>query len=230
MRSFTVLGAIVALSLLVADRATAATQVLVNGSFEDTGAAVHDPAGFYTLGTMSGGDVALPGWSVTGTVDAITAGGFYRFPYEGENALDLAGLGPGTISQTFSTIAGTVYTLELYWARGLATPLDAVATLDGPVSAVFFANLLPGANADRHWQRYRTTFLGGGNSQTLTLRMETPGGSGLYFDAVSVSYIPDPGPPPPAPVPEPGVWTLLIAGFGLTGAALRRRRALPNLA
>ena len=27
-------------------------------------------------------------------------------------------------------------------------------------------------------------------------------------------------------VPEPGVWSLLIMGFGLTGAALRRRRAI----
>lgn len=29
-----------------------------------------------------------------------------------------------------------------------------------------------------------------------------------------------------APVPEPGTWALLIGGFGLTGAALRRRRTL----
>lgn len=28
---------------------------------------------------------------------------------------------------------------------------------------------------------------------------------------------------PPAPVPEPAAWTLMIAGFGLAGAALRRR-------
>jgi hypothetical protein len=30
--------------------------------------------------------------------------------------------------------------------------------------------------------------------------------------------------PPPA-IPEPASWAMLIAGFGLTGAALRRRRA-----
>lgn len=29
----------------------------------------------------------------------------------------------------------------------------------------------------------------------------------------------------PGPVPEPASWALLIAGFGLTGAAMRRRRA-----
>jgi hypothetical protein len=30
---------------------------------------------------------------------------------------------------------------------------------------------------------------------------------------------------PAAGVPEPATWTLLIAGLGMTGAALRRRRA-----
>ena len=31
---------------------------------------------------------------------------------------------------------------------------------------------------------------------------------------------------PPTAVPEPGTWALLIGGFGLTGAALRRRRGV----
>lgn len=35
------------------------------------------------------------------------------------------------------------------------------------------------------------------------------------FDNVAVSA-----------VPEPGVWTLMIAGFGMLGAALRRRRSV----
>ena len=34
---------------------------------------------------------------------------------------------------------------------------------------------------------------------------------------------------PPGSVPEPAAWTLMIAGFGLTGAALRRRRFSPAL-
>ena len=31
---------------------------------------------------------------------------------------------------------------------------------------------------------------------------------------------------PAAAVPEPGTWAMLIAGFGLVGATIRRRRAL----
>lgn len=34
---------------------------------------------------------------------------------------------------------------------------------------------------------------------------------------------PPPPPPPPIGVPEPATWALMIGGFGLTGAALRRR-------
>ena len=29
-------------------------------------------------------------------------------------------------------------------------------------------------------------------------------------------------------VPEPAGWAMLIAGFGFTGAAMRRRRAMPS--
>lgn len=39
---------------------------------------------------------------------------------------------------------------------------------------------------------------------------------------------PPPGPPvgpPPGPIPEPASWLLMIAGFGIAGAGLRRRRA-----
>jgi hypothetical protein len=32
-----------------------------------------------------------------------------------------------------------------------------------------------------------------------------------------------PGPPPVAPIPEPGTWALMILGFGLLGARLRRQ-------
>ncbi len=39
-----------------------------------------------------------------------------------------------------------------------------------------------------------------------------------------------PPPPPPPPVPEPATWALLISGFGLVGAAARRRNMPTALA
>ena len=42
----------------------------------------------------------------------------------------------------------------------------------------------------------------------------------------SLSVSPNIGPLPPAGVPEPAAWALLTAGFGLSGAAVRRQRRL----
>jgi PEP-CTERM motif len=50
-----------------------------------------------------------------------------------------------------------------------------------------------------------------------------------YFGIDGISFNVAPAPPPPVGgVPEPASWALLIAGFGLTGAAVRRRRAAPD--
>jgi hypothetical protein len=50
----------------------------------------------------------------------------------------------------------------------------------------------------------------------LTLAVSQQDGNGI----ASIQY----DPLIPVPVPEPGSWAMLVAGFGLTGAALRRRR------
>ena len=48
---------------------------------------------------------------------------------------------------------------------------------------------------------------------------ETPGG-----ETPEPPIAPPPPPPVTVPVPEPEAWLLLIAGFGLIGSAMRRRR------
>lgn len=50
-------------------------------------------------------------------------------------------------------------------------------------------------------------------------------GATLY-GSVAAAPPPPPPPPPVAPVPEPSSWALLIAGFGLSGALLRRQTRL----
>ena len=54
----------------------------------------------------------------------------------------------------------------------------------------------------------------------------TVDGGWLAFDDITYSVDPTGGVGiPGGPVPEPAAWALMIAGFGLTGAAMRRRRA-----
>lgn len=64
------------------------------------------------------------------------------------------------------------------------------------------------------WTKYTLNFTGTARSIVL-------GGSGSYFDNVTFGAG---GGPATGSVPEPASWAMLIAGFGLTGAAMRRRR------
>lgn len=58
-------------------------------------------------------------------------------------------------------------------------------------------------------------------THTLALQVVRPFGPGVglrsqYFDNISVNGV--------AAVPEPGVWAMMIVGFGLVGGAMRRRQ------
>ena len=58
-----------------------------------------------------------------------------------------------------------------------------------------------------------------GSSLTLQFFQNTvPGNGWVFVSEVSFNGVPNNA------VPEPASWAMLIAGFGLTGAAMRRRR------
>jgi PEP-CTERM motif len=61
-----------------------------------------------------------------------------------------------------------------------------------------------------------------GGAASLTLSFTQNGENGAISGGFTLST--PPSPPPPS-VPEPASWAMLIAGFGLTGAAMRRRRS-----
>lgn len=72
------------------------------------------------------------------------------------------------------------------------------------------------------WQTGSFSFAGDGAPTTISLAATNGGNGGVFFDKISVTA----DSIHTTPVPEPAMWTLMIGGLGLTGAMLRRRRAL----
>jgi hypothetical protein len=130
----------------------------------------------------------------------------------------------GYVSTAFANSFATLSTpniksISLYWGS-----IDTYNHLDvlGAGGAVLFTvegSLLPPANGDQGAAiTNRRVFIKAGLGETITgLKFRTDGVA-FEFDNIATA------------VPEPQQWALLIAGFGLVGAAARRRRGITSVA
>ncbi len=89
-----------------------------------------------------------------------------------------------------------------------------VATGAGGLGTLY-ENSVPGVSDTRAFQ-----LTGAQNSFTIQM-LQSPGGSGGISFAVAL---------PEAAVPEPATWAMMIAGFGLVGGMMRRRKVALNFA
>jgi choice-of-anchor C domain-containing protein len=209
----------VAASLVLAPCAAGAAELLTNGSFEDFGAATPDP-GWMGYTYYNGGGVALPGWNVvSGSVDVIWTGSPWGPAYDGTNSLDINGWNAGTISQSFATDIGKLYTVSFAYSRnpaGAPNPATADVSVGSNIFHVSAANDGSfGSQYNMAWKTGSFSFVGAGQD-TIRLAATVEGNGGVFFDKVSVS----------GAVPEPASWALMIGGFGVAGAMLRRRPSL----
>lgn len=155
------------------------------------------------------------GWSITsGTVDVVGgSGGFGALCASGGMVcIDLDGStnDAGVLSRSFAAIAGTTYTATYDLAgnqRGAAA--DGLLVNFGTASQ----NLILASGAA--WETYSLSFTAT-TSANYILSFANAGGDniGIVLDNVSVSA-----------VPEPETYAMMLAGLGLMGAVVRRRKA-----
>lgn len=127
---------------------------------------------------------------------------------EGAFAAQIAGyqFGPDTLSQLISTSAGQSYNLSFWYFQVPAQPNGIAVTWNG-------ANVYAATNeAIGGYQHVLASVVGTGSDSLVFTAYNNP--AYTYLDNVSVS----------AGVPEPSTWALSLLGFGLAGAAVRRRR------
>jgi uncharacterized protein (TIGR03437 family) len=156
------------------------SNLLTNGGFELPG-----NNGSYV--TLSAGSSGLTGWSITsGDVDYV---GTFWTPSEGRSSLDMDGFSAGTIAQTFSTIAGTTYTVAFDLA-GNAAGGPAIKTIRSSAagqSRDFTFDTTGRSNTNMGWTRQSWSFTANSSSTTLSFQSLTAGSAGPALDNVVVT-------------------------------------------
>lgn len=204
------------LALLTSASLATSAQALtiVNGSFE-TGT-VNPGGGFATV--AAGPSLTnIAGWTVGGhSVDLI--GGFWQ-AQDGLRSIDLAGSGIGSLSQALATVVGQAYRVDFWVSRnpdGGITPRTGFVDVGGASTLITYSNGTSSRPNNMLWEARSYDFTA--TSSLTNLRFSAdPATSATFFglalDNVSITA-----------VPEPASWALMIAGFGLVGSAMRRRR------
>jgi hypothetical protein len=198
----------------------AGPNLIMDYSFESAGVGKGGVADF--TGTQ------LPGWTAT-TGEIEVRNDLVGTAEDGVDFVELDSTANSSMSTTFDSVAGQLYTLSFYYS---GRPVNATYNGGFPGGVVpssseglafnvgsFSGSLFAPTNttSDNVWQQYTTTFLGTGGVMTLSFAATgTSDSYGASLDNVSVTTT----------VPEPMPLTMM--GVGLLGLMGLRKRLRGN--
>ncbi len=203
-----VLAATAAAALLTASAANAVT--FVNGSFED---GLADIGLFTTIPTDD--TTSITGWRVLS--DGVDYIGSLWEASDGSRSLDLSALSSGGVSQQITGFeVGKRYRIT-FDLSGNPDGGEGIRTLVMSATggeAVLYEYVVGPENSAGNmlYQTLTYDFVASNTMQGVQFRSLENSSFGVVLDNVSISLI-----------PEPATWGLMVVGFAMTGALVRRR-------
>lgn len=194
--------------------------LLINGNFESSSSPTSTPTG----------------WTNVGHSDGVIAYSNFGTPaYDGSYYYDFGGYGDANgpagdgIQQTVATAVGTLYTLTFGLSAEDYQGTSVLAVLFNGVQAANYSQTSTGLQFQKPFTTLSLNFLATSGSTTITFLegVGSNGGNGSndpLIDGVSFDVAAS------GAVPEPATWALMIGGFGLVGAGMRRRTAAMSFA
>ena len=199
-----------------------AAELITNGGFEALGTA-SAPGSFGSYAYPEG---TVAGWTFygAGLINGTTATPWFgSAPPQGFDGAQYGFVqGMGWLVQSIT--ADATGALSLSWLEGSRPDIFGGSYKGDQTYEVWLDTTLLGTFSTASGQDFTPRSLVGptvtsGNSYNLIFHGLSASDNTAFFDNVSASVTPS------GAVPEPATWAMLIAGFGLVGASLRRRTA-----
>jgi hypothetical protein len=204
------------LAACIAAPATATT--LVDGGFEAKGANTPVTAYCYPFASAGGPACAASPWVGGGVI--LSGNGSWGFVAAAEGSY--YGFIQVTNSITQSFVATGNGSATVNWLDTNRAGYGGLQSYDVWIDQGMTSQLIGNySTAVGGWVSRTSSSFALVNGQNYTLRFTglATSDSTAFIDSVALNVTPS------AAVPEPASWAMLIAGFGLVGAAARRRRA-----